>query len=121
MENYNFEVDEDTIIVLNIISRFLKKYFKYHSDDDVIAAINNFYSKRRPDFSDKNEMDFIDLYFHHDHPFIVAGNIHFQNNTNLQQQYSDVVSWLRDIKWWKIPAEAAEEYRIWSREAYGKL
>ncbi len=46
MENYNFEVDEDTIIVFTIISRFLKKYFIYQSDDDVIAAINNFYSKR---------------------------------------------------------------------------
>ena len=118
MENYIFEVDEDTRIVLNIISRFLKKYFNYHSDDDVIAAINNFYSKR---FSSENERDFIDLYFHHDHPFIVAGNIHFQNNTNLQQQYSDMASWLRDINWWKVPEEAAEECRIWRREASGKL
>ena len=117
MEKYNFEVDEDTMIVLNMICRFLKKYFNYHSDDDVIAAINNFYSKR---YSGEKESDFIDLYFHHDHPFFVAGNIHFQNDTNLQQQYSNVVSWLRDINWWKVPEEAAEECRRWRREAYGK-
>ena|ERR1700744_1035376 len=118
MENYNFEIDEDTIIVLNMVSRFLKKYFNYSSDDDVIAAINNFYLKK---YAGENISDFVDLYFHHDHPFTVAGRIHFFNNANLRQQYGDMVSWLIAIKWWQVPEEAKEECRMWRREAYGKL
>ncbi len=118
MESYNFEVDEDTIIVLNIVSRFLKKYFNYSSDNDAIAAINNFYSKK---YDGENIRDFVDLYFHHDHPFTVAGHIHFLNDPNLRQRYSDMVSYLRDINLWKIPEEAIEECQIWRREATGKL
>jgi hypothetical protein len=46
--------------------------------------------------------------------FGVASKVHFQSNSILQQKYSDVVDWLRDINWFNIPCEAEVDYKIWS-------
>ena len=111
---YNFLVDEDTVIVLGLISRYLRKYFNHDDDDEIVIVINRFYSKMKPFFSEQSESDFLDLNFHHDHPFSVAGRIHYHNDAVLQQRYIDVVSWLRDINWFNVPMEAQLDYHVWS-------
>lgn len=73
---FNFLVDEDTTVVLQLIMKYLKKYFNYDSDG-AVNVINDFYSKMRPIFSKETETDFLDLNFHHDHPFLVACRIHY--------------------------------------------
>lgn len=112
MVDLTFTPDEDTALAIRIIIRYLKKYLGYNTDEDVINAINNYYSKMRSD-SKELENDFLDLYFHHDHPFLVACRIHYHNNQALQVQYSDVLKWLRHINWFNLPENAQADYQIW--------
>ena len=114
MIKINFTTDEDTVFVLQLISKYLEKYFDYSSDEEIVIVINEFYSKMKFIFPNETERDFLDLNFHHDHPFLVAAKVHFQNDSVLQQKYSDVVDWLRDINWFDVPGEAQLDYMSWS-------
>ncbi|WP_129020196.1 hypothetical protein [Edaphocola flava] len=115
MKKIFFVADEDTALAIRIISRYLKKYLNYNTIEDIINAINNYYSKMQSD-SNESGNDFFDLYFHHDHPFLVACRIHYHNNQTLQDQYSDLLKWLRDINWFNVPDNAQTDYQIWFDE-----
>lgn len=110
-----FTADNDTLFAIRIISRYLKKYLHYETDEDVNNAINNYYFKMQSDSKESGD-DFFDLYFHHDHPFLVACRIHYYNNQTIQGEYSDVLKWLRDVNWFNVPDNAQTDYQVWFEE-----
>lgn len=97
--NFNFETDEETLVILEIARDFLMQYFN-HTQEKSDILINTFYDRNRGRVDDD--------FYHHESSFRVATMA--QYFIYLTGNEKDFINWLKKEKLWETPREAIEYF-----------
>lgn len=97
--NFNFDADEDTLLLLDISKDFLVRYFN-HAEDEAVELINRFYND--------NKHRVTDDFYHHESSFRIAAMIHYF--AFLKMGEPGFTKWLMENNFWTTPREALEHF-----------
>jgi hypothetical protein len=97
--NFDFESDEDTLKLFQIVAHFLRQYFNY-PQERAIDLVNKFYNERKDKLDD-------DMY-HHASAFSIAVDIHYFEGLNLPSK--NYLQWKKENNYIKTPKEAIEYF-----------
>lgn len=93
MKKIQINSDEETVLLFEVASDVLVKYF-YYEMDDAIELMNNFFEE----FGTGNP-DIDDLYFHHDGPYQLACKVYYCHVFGTLDGW---VKWLRANGHWEL-------------------
>lgn len=98
--NFNFETDEDTVLLFEMVVWCLVKYFG-HTEETSVGLVNDFCNKAKSRWEDD--------FYHHETPFRVAARIHYVSF--MKGNNSEFADWVLTSKWGKPPQEAIDYYK----------
>lgn len=100
MSVFDFESDEDTEKLFEVVSWCLQRYFS-HTPESALRTINHYYNEYRSSRSDD--------FYHHEGPYWVALLIHYCED--LRGEAGQFHAWRVQSGYQSIPAEVHEYFR----------